>query len=459
MVEKINGSNHGLTEKGQGFWSYLRQKELDFFPSGALRWWLVAIITIAWATEQFERSRLSPVLVYFLKDFNITLKFFGVMNLLAIIASSVGAYALGTIADRYGRRHAIVWPMLIYLVILAGLASAPNIWFYVSLSTIGAFLIMGMSASVNAAIRDVIPRTGRGVAFAFISLAWTLGALMTQGVAAVTIPSWPGWRPQHWIGLIIALFLSAIVYRFYRDISPRIRGQIVADQMGAIKAGLEAHGIKDIEALRDSGSIIYRKFHIWMIATVLMTWGTTYTTFTAYLPTYLTQWHGVHPAKAAALATWFWLLAGFSVFLSGYISDKTGLRKLTLSVGSLVTGLLVIFGATLPRNTSYQTLVIMWLCVAAIAGFIYPSWCAILSENTEDINPFSVGRAFGLAGALTFITGLILSLVLPQVVARAGWPSWMICAGCFAISNIFFISFAKGPWLRLGVRKSAESSL
>ncbi len=445
----LDENKSGIGEQPKDFWSYLKQKELDFFPSGSLRWWLVAIITIAWATEQFERSRLSPVLVYFLKDFNITLKFFGLMNLLAIIASSVGAYTLGTIADRYGRRHAIVWPMLIYLVILAGLASAPNIWLYVSLSTIGAFLIMGTSASVNAAIRDIIPRTGRGVAFAFISLAWTLGAFMTQGVAAVTTPIWPGWRPQHWIGLVISLLLTALVYIYYRDISMRIRGQIVDDQLGAIKAGLEAHGIKDIEALRNSGSIIYKKFHIWMIAAILMTWGTTYTTFTAFLPTYLTQWHGVHPAKAAALATWFWLLAGFSIFLSGYISDKTGLRKLTLSVGSLITGLLVIVGATLPRNTSYPTLVIMWLCVAAIAGFIYPSWCAILSENTEDINPFSVGRAFGLAGALTFLTGLILALILPQVVARAGWGTWMIYAGGFAISNIFFISFAKEPWLKV----------
>lgn len=55
------------------FWSYLETRELERYPSPALRWWLVALITIAWATEQFERLRLSPVLVCFLDDFRIGL--------------------------------------------------------------------------------------------------------------------------------------------------------------------------------------------------------------------------------------------------------------------------------------------------------------------------------------------------------------------------------------------------
>jgi len=27
-----------------GFWSYLRGKEIDFVPSGALRWWLLGLL-------------------------------------------------------------------------------------------------------------------------------------------------------------------------------------------------------------------------------------------------------------------------------------------------------------------------------------------------------------------------------------------------------------------------------
>ena len=145
------------------FWSYLRHRELDFVPEARLRWWLVAVITIAWATEQFERLRLSPVLVYFLEDFGLDLRQYSVVMLAGAVATGVGSYVLGGISDRFGRRPAIVWPMAIYLVLLAGLAAAPSFWVYVVLHTLGAFLIMGMSAAVNAAVRDVLPRVGRAL--------------------------------------------------------------------------------------------------------------------------------------------------------------------------------------------------------------------------------------------------------------------------------------------------------
>ena len=37
------------------FWSYLKEKELSYFPTGALRWWILSIIVFAWTIEQFER--------------------------------------------------------------------------------------------------------------------------------------------------------------------------------------------------------------------------------------------------------------------------------------------------------------------------------------------------------------------------------------------------------------------
>ncbi len=137
-----------------------------------------------------------------------------------------------------------------------------------------------------------------------------------------------------------------------------------------------------------------------------------------------------------------------SVFISGYISDRTQLRKLTLSFGSLIVGLIIMSEALLPRNTPFTTVLLMYSVSSLLVGFIYPSWCAIFSEHAEDINPFSVGRAFGIAGILNIFTGIILSILLPLVVKIYGWNVWMIIAACFSISNIFFISFARGPWFR-----------
>jgi hypothetical protein len=37
---------------------------------------------------------------------------------------------------------------------------------------------------------------------------------------------------------------------------------------------------------------------------------------------------------------------------------------------------------------------------------------------------------------------------LPQVVERSGWNVWMVIAGCCSLSNVAWVAFAKGPWLR-----------
>ena len=438
------------------FWSYLRHRELDYFPSTRLRWWLVALITIAWATEQFERLRLSPVLVYFLDDFDLSLREYGLLHLAAAVATGVGSWVLGGIADRHGRRPAIVWPMAIYLVFLVGMAAAPNVWVYATLYTFGAFLIMGMSAAVNAAVRDVLPRMGRAMGYAFVTLAWTAGAFMTQGVAAVTIPIWPGWRPQHWIGVVVASAITLLVWFCYRDLSAAFRGQIVASRQDASRRVSESRPATHEENVAH-GLKVTRASHVWAVASVLMWWGVTYGTFVGMLPTYLNQWHGVEPSRAATLTTGFFLLGGVGAFLSAWFSDRTGLRKLTLATGATVVGVLTITVSLLPRDSSFETLSLSWLLIAAFTGILYPSWCAILSENAEDISAFGVGRAFGLAGAMGMVTGLVVALVLPQIVERWGWDKWMIVAGCCSLINVLWISFAKGPWFRTRLIEEATT--
>lgn len=429
-----------------GFWSYLKHRQLDTYPSTALRWWLVGVITIAWAAEQFERLRLSPVLVYFLDDFGINLTTYGYMHLAGAVATGIGSYALGGISDRFGRRPAIVWPMVIYVFLLAGMASSSSVWVYITFFTLGAFLVMGMSAAVNAAIRDLLPRVGRAFGYAFVSLAWTLGAFMTQGVAALTIPIWPGWRPQHWIGLAVAVVITAAIWLTYRDLSPRLRARVVEDTAAQRP---QSHGRPATpDETERSGTAVFRHPHIWLLSSVLVWWGITYATLVALLPTYLTQWHGIAPSRAAALSTYFFLFAGICSFGSAILSDRTGLRKLVIAMGVIVVGMLIIAASLLPRDASYGTVLLMWLGVAAFTGFLYPSWCALLSENAEDISPFGVGRAFGLSGALGIVTGLVHSLVMPQVVERAGWNVWLVVIACCAMINVVWISFAKGPWLR-----------
>ena len=36
------------------FWSYLRNKDVDYFPRAKLRWWLLSLVILAWTVQNFE---------------------------------------------------------------------------------------------------------------------------------------------------------------------------------------------------------------------------------------------------------------------------------------------------------------------------------------------------------------------------------------------------------------------
>src|SRR5258708_1915921 len=96
---RVMGSSEGKS-MASGFWSYLRRKDVDFFPSAVLRWWLLALIVLGWAVEQYEGLKTGPVLVYVLADFDKTLVQWGYVAALAGVVYSCGAMVLSRAADR-----------------------------------------------------------------------------------------------------------------------------------------------------------------------------------------------------------------------------------------------------------------------------------------------------------------------------------------------------------------------
>jgi sugar phosphate permease len=153
-------------------------------------------------------------------------------------------------------------------------------------------------------------------------------------------------------------------------------------------------------------------------------------------------------AGSAGLASAFWLVFTASVLVSGWLSDRIRLRKVVTAFGGLTTGIMFLVLAALPRGTSISVLAIVWALTGWFAGFIYPAWCARLSEDCEALSPWGVGRAFSLS---TILLLEILSLGLPQVVGDgSGWPAWMvISAVCCLMIGVMVAIGSRAPWLKL----------
>ena len=427
------------------FWDYLRSKEIDFLPAGTLRWWLLGLIVIGWAVEQYEALKNGPVLVYILKDFNVSLVQWGQVAAFAGLVYSAGAVILSRLADRFGRRPLMIYPVFAYALISVGGALADNFWVLASLVTAGSFMMAGMNPAVHAASRDLTPRMGRAMVYSWVSLAFTIGALMSTFVAAQTLPVWPGWRSQYWIAAGLATFTAVAILVFYRDLSGRVRGQILQTRMDEL-AVPESDSPRNHEGAYDDGRAVYRSVRLWLLSTVIVFWALTYVTVSAYVPTFLVQHHHLDPAHAAGVTSWFWFVFTASVFVSGWISDKLRVRKTVTAFGGVSTGICFLIGASLPEQVSISTLILVWSLTGFFAGFIYPAWCAIYSETAESVSPHGVGRAFGITATLSPIAGLFLNLGLPRVVEAYGWSTWMMIAGGCCFCAAILVACGKGPW-------------
>lgn len=430
---------------GAGFWSYLRHPRIDFYPTGRLRWWLLGLIVLGWAVEQYEALKNGPVLVYILADFDRTLVQWGYVAALAGLVYSVGAVFLSRAADRFGRRPLMIWPIFAYVAISILGALAPNFYTLAFLVTAGSFMMAGMNPAVHAASRDLTPRMGRAMVYAWVSLAFTIGALMSTAIAAQTLPIWPGWRSQYWIAAGLGAFTAVTIFIFYRDLSVRVRGQIHQTVTETADTPAAA-ATTSVTSAYDDGRAIYRNPRLWLLSFVIVFWALTYVTVSGYVPTYLTQHYKLEPARAASVTSYFWIVFTVSVFLSGWLSDRFMVRKTVTAFGGLTTGSCFLIGALLPVGTPESTLVLIWSLTGFFAGFIYPAWCAIYSETAEAISPHGVGRAFGITATLSPISGLFLNLGLPRVVETFGWSTWMTIAGACCLCVTVLVGFGEGPW-------------
>jgi len=439
------------------FWDYLRERRIDFYPAGALRWWLLGLIVLGWAVEQYEALKNGPVLVYILAEFDKTLVQWGYVAALAGLVYSAGAVLLSRVADRFGRRPLMIWPIFAYAVISVLGALAPNFVTLAALAMAGSFMMAGMNPAVHAASRDLTPRMGRAMVYAWVSLAFTIGALMSTMIAAHTLPVWPGWRSQYWIAAVLGASTALLIFLFYRDLSVRVRGQVLQSALEDATPQTDARETEAAAARAyDDGRSIYRNRPLWLLSMVIVFWSLTYVTVSGYVPTYLAQHYGLEPARAASVTSYFWIVFTVSVFVSGWISDKLMVRKTVTAFGGITTGCCFLIGASLPVGTSEQTLVLVWSLTGFFAGFIYPAWCAIYSETAEAISPHGVGRAFGITATLSPLSGLCLNLGLPRVVENFGWSAWMTIAGGCCLCVTVLVGFGKGAWLPPALRRNAR---
>jgi MFS family permease len=194
---------------------------MDVTPAPAsdsplLGWWHEADLrarrafiaaSLGWMLDSFDVMLYAMVLAALIEDsaLHLSTRVAGALGSVTLLAAAAGGMAFGVIADRIGRKRALMAAVLIYSVFTAACGFAQSA---VQLAVFRVLLGIGMGgewATGAALVSESFPARHRGKALAFVQSAWAIGYGLAAVVNLIVMPFW-GWRGVFFVGVLPALF-------------------------------------------------------------------------------------------------------------------------------------------------------------------------------------------------------------------------------------------------------------
>jgi MFS family permease len=129
----------------------------------------------------------------------------GVLGSITLLSAAGGGIVFGVIADRVGRKQALMLAVLIYSIFTAACGFAQSA---MQLAVFRVLLGIGMGgewATGVALVSETFPARHRGKALAFVQSSWAVGYGLAALVNLIVLPLW-GWRGVFFVGVLPALF-------------------------------------------------------------------------------------------------------------------------------------------------------------------------------------------------------------------------------------------------------------
>ena len=369
----------------------------------------------------------SLVLVYLIREFGMDTRTAGFLNSLTLVASAIGGFLFGVLADRIGRTRALMASILVYSLASAACGFSHTI---PQLATFRFILGLGMGgewSSAAALIAETWRAEHRGKALGLMQSAYAIGEAIAALIVLVVLPRY-GWRAVFFVGVLPAL----LVLWIRRGVpEPAIWKNRDAAQKGK---GFERLFEKDV-------------FRNGLLATTMNACGMFgYWGLFTWIPAYLSLppsqgGRGLSLAKTTSffLVLCFGKWLGYATF--GFFADAFGRRKPFFSYLLIAAILVPIYGTA--RSSFWLLLLGPFVAFfgtgffsgyAAIASEIFPGEIRAaamglsynIGRGLSAVAPFAVGALalkFGIGPAFflqagAFFVAAILALMLPETRGR-----------------------------------------
>ena len=406
-----------------------------------LRWYFVALVTVAISISYFDRQTISVAIAAIQKTIPISNQQFSYLQS-AFLISYAALYVIGgRLLDRLGTRRGFLIIMIWWSLACAlhGFATT-----FAWLLAMRFLLGMGEGGGFPAAARVVsewLPVEERATAMGFINAGTAVGSLLAPPLIGVLL-IYSGWRAVFFVPGGIGLLWVVWWGISYRGNA----GALSSNTLDARELARQL-SFHEIIGLRNVQALVFAKFMSDSAWFFLLFW----------LPKYLYDARGFDIKQVSSYAWIPYAASGIGSFLGGWCSSgllRRGCsldlsRKLVLGVNAAMMPAVMLVSLTPVRYA---------LVLFSIAFFAQQSWSGLIMTIPADVFPLSaVGTVSGLVGFGGSIGGAIFGLVAGAMLGHGfSYGLLFVLVGTFHLIGFLVLVFIGGRIQPLQSRKLRE---
>ncbi|HEX5265556.1 MAG TPA: MFS transporter [Acidimicrobiales bacterium] len=398
---------------------WLWSRSLDHYPDSGRRYMYLGIVGLAAIVlyyGYYVPAAVTPdIIAYYHRSFPFFVY-------IVVVGNAVGAFAsiFAGLGDRWGRANMVVGGLLISSCLVAfGLPNSPNLWVYAVLYSMLGFVEGICLVAIPALVRDFSPQLGRGKAMSFYAIGPVAGALVVAVVSSHTLHHLLAWQDQFIIAGLAGLGVSALAVAGLRELSPRLRDQLMVSLKDRALVEARAAGIDIRQVIEHPWR---QMLHLDVIGSSIgiSVFLVMYYTIIAFFVVYMGATFGYSEQRANSLGNWMWAFNIGSIIVIGVLSDRMRVRKPFMVVGALGAMVATVLFAlrTGHPDTGYYTFVWIMALLAVFFGFVFVGWLAGFTETVERRNPALIATGLAVWGWILRIAVSVSFLVLPFIVTQ-----------------------------------------
>jgi MFS family permease len=397
----------------------------------AKQWYALFAGQLGWALDAFDVMLYSFCLTTIMDEWHLKPAAAGFMVTVTLFASSFGGILFGEVADRIGRKKALMATVLLFSICsgLSGLAQNLT-----QLAIARAVLGLGMGgewASGALLVSETWPAQHRGKAIGFMQSGWAIGYIAAAIAGATILPRF-GWRAMFFVGIAPALFTLWI----------RRRVDEPAIWLEARRKGVTArHAAGSFVRIFDKDLIRFTLLCTLTSAFVMFAYWGLFTWMPGFLAQPLEKGGaglGIAKAPIWIIPMMIGALIGYISF--GFIADRIG-RRPTFAAYLVISAVLVwIFG-----NTRDAT---QLMVLGPLVGFFGSGYFSVFGAFIAELYPT---RARGAGVGFCYNAGRMLSAFAPTLIGSlsvkyglGGALSFVAIAFLGGAISIFFLPETRG---------------